>query len=226
MFKKEEKKSLTARRYGLTNLYFDSYNTAFQLNNQENIQIYHKSKLMVGVEKMPFPSILKYFEKFARDLGGTVGSLGIDDDRLVFYNTDSSFKVAPVICYESVFGEFTTGYIKNGANFIAIITNDGWWGDTPGYKQHLIYGALRAIETRRSIARSANTGTSCFINIKGEISQPTNWWEEAVIQQTIELNEEQTFYVKHGNFIGKIASYIFFTMLLFALLIRFKVIKK
>ena len=66
--------------------------------------------------------------------------------------------VAPVICYESIFGEYVGEYIRNGAALIFIITNDGWWRDTPGYKQHLIYGGLRAIETRRSIARSANFG--------------------------------------------------------------------
>ena len=50
----------------------------------------------------------------------------------------------------------------------AIITNDGWWSESQGYKQHLSYAKIRSIETRRSIARSANTGSSAIINKKGE----------------------------------------------------------
>jgi apolipoprotein N-acyltransferase len=107
-----------------------------------------------------------------------------------------------------VFGEFVANYVKNGAELIFIITNDGWWGDSPGYKQHLLYGRLRAIETRRCIARAANTGISCFINEKGDILQATSWWKTAVISASLPLNNELTFYVKHGDYIGRLAVWI------------------
>jgi len=70
-------------------------------------------------------------------------------------------KIAPIICYESVFGEFVTDYVKKGAQALFIITNDGWWKNTNGYKQHLYFASLRAIETRRQVVRAANTGVSC-----------------------------------------------------------------
>ena len=82
--------------------------------------------------------------------------------REVLISSNREIKIAPVICYESVYGEYVTDYIKKGANLIFILTNDAWWGDTQGYKQHASYARIRAIETRRSIARSANTGISCF----------------------------------------------------------------
>jgi apolipoprotein N-acyltransferase len=90
---------------------------------------------------------------------------------------------------------------------IFIITNDGWWGNTPGYKQHLLYGRLRAIETRKWIARSANTGISCFINERGDFSQCTKWWTPAVISEKIGSNKEKTFYVMYGDIIGRFSLY-------------------
>lgn len=202
-FQDGEKPTATARKFYDAQAYFDAYNTAMQVDQSPNVQLYHKSKLVPGVERMPFPAVFKPLEQFAIDLGGTTGSLATQDERIVFTSVDKKRKVAPVICYESVYGEFVGDYIRNGAELIFIITNDGWWENTPGYKQHLHYGRLRAIETRRSIARSANTGISCFINQKGDISQPTEWWVPAVIKGTINANQEKTFYTKFGDYIGK-----------------------
>jgi apolipoprotein N-acyltransferase len=190
----------TARRLMNSEGYYDSYNTAMQLTADSSIQIHHKSKLVVGVEQIPFSGLFGFFEKFAIDLGGASGSLGTQEVPSVF--TSDRAKVAPVICYESVYGEYLTEYINQGAEAIFIMTNDGWWRDTPGYRQHCQYARLRAIETRRPIARSANTGTSCFIDQQGNVHQPTEWWVPAVIKQTIQINDVKTFYVRNGDYIG------------------------
>ena len=124
---------------------------------------------------MPFASILKPLEKFALDMGGSIGSLGVQEESSVFESSIHDIVVAPVICYESIYGEYVSSYILKGAQLIFIMTNDGWWEDTPGYHQLLAYARLRAIENRRSIARSANTGISCFINQRGDILQRTEW---------------------------------------------------
>jgi apolipoprotein N-acyltransferase len=137
-------------------------------------------------------------------MGGTMGSLGIQANRTVFTGNEN-IKVAPVICYESVYGDYVTEYIRNGANFIFIITNDGWWDNTPGHKQHLSYARLRAIETRRCIARSANTGISCFIDETGAITQATNWWEKAVIEAKLKPNDQLTIFVRFGDILSKIS---------------------
>jgi apolipoprotein N-acyltransferase len=68
-----------------------------------------------------------------------------------------------------------------------------------------MYASMRAIETRKPIARAANTGISCFINAKGEISQATAYWTPDVIRETILFNDVQTFYVQHGDYIGRTA---------------------
>jgi apolipoprotein N-acyltransferase len=127
----------------------------------------------------------------------------VQDERTVFFSPDHKVGIAPVICYESIYGEYVSEYVRNGANFIFILTNDGWWGQTPGYRQHLLYGRLRAIETRKAIARAANTGTSCFVNIRGDIQQPTEWWQPAMIKQTIASQNGETFYTRHGDYIAR-----------------------
>lgn len=204
-----EKPSLSARKDSRNDLYYDMYNTALYINLDSTI-IYHKSKLVPGVEKMPFPYIFKLFEGLAIDMGGTVGSLGTQSTRTVFKDRDRNIGIAPVICYESVYGDFVSEYVRNGANLIFIVTNDGWWDDTPGYKQHLQYARLRAIENRRCIARSANTGVSCFIDEFGNISQATPYWQAAVISQNIQPNNTITFFSRFGD----VLSYLSFIVCL------------
>ncbi|HLG03777.1 MAG TPA: apolipoprotein N-acyltransferase [Bacteroidia bacterium] len=216
-----EMPSSTARKYAKANAWYDIFNAAFQVDGRAEIPLYHKSKLVPGVERMPFPKYMKFFEKFAIDMGGSRGSLGIQDERTVFYSPQGT-GIAPVICYESVYGEYVGQYIRNGADFIFIITNDGWWGDTPGYKQHLLYGRLRAIETRKSIARSANTGISCFIDQRGDIHQPLGWWIPGAIRQKITSTSGQTFYTRHGDYLGTIMWWLASGLVLWTILKLFK----
>ncbi|MET4107839.1 apolipoprotein N-acyltransferase [Hymenobacter sp. UYP22] len=175
--------------------YYDIFNAAVRLPGPA--QFYHKSRLVPGVEGVP-----PWLSMFVIDLGGTAGGLGSQEERTVYQTATPALKVAPVICYESIYGDFVNQYAQNGATLIGIITNDGWWSDSPGHLQHLQYATLRAIETRRDVARSANTGISGFINQKGEITQQTGWWVPAVSRATVHLNTELTFYVRHGELLG------------------------
>jgi apolipoprotein N-acyltransferase len=111
--------------------------------------------------------------------------------------------VAPIICYESIWGEYVAKAVSKGAQFIAVITNDGWWGNTSGKDQHLAYAKLRAIETRRWVARSANTGISGFINQRGDVVKKSGWWVSTALEADINLNDELTFYVKYGDYIAQ-----------------------
>ena len=203
IYRSEYDKSTTAR-YGEGVGWYDYFNTALKIDRNYKVGIYHKSKLVPGVEQMPYPQLFKWIENFAIDLGGITGSLGKQEERTVFFN-EKNVGVAPVVCYESVYGAFVAEYIKNGANYIFIITNDGWWGNTPGHKQHLAYAKLRAIETRRSIARAANTGISGFINQKGNIILQNNYWEQDALRAGLMANDKLTFYVKFGDYLGAFA---------------------
>jgi apolipoprotein N-acyltransferase len=214
-----EKLSSTAKKLRESNLYYDSYNAAIQLDSTDYVPFYFKSQLVIGVEKMPYAKYLKFLEGLTIRLGGTFRGWGTQDFRGTFLSPQDSLRIGPIICWESVFGEYVTDYIKNGANFLFVLTNDGWWGDTPGYHQHNAFSCVRAIETRRSIARSANTGISCFINQRGEILKKLGWWKRDSIKGTINSNDKVTFYVRHGDYIARIARF-------FALIVILSVIVK
>ncbi|HTN21915.1 MAG TPA: apolipoprotein N-acyltransferase [Pelobium sp.] len=196
----QNKKTESARFDKQNNLYWDSFNAAVAIENSPKLQFYHKSKLVPGVEKMPFPVLLKVLNPLFEKFGGTTGGYGGQKEPSNLY-ASSGIGVVPAICYESIWGDWIAQSVNKGAQFITVITNDGWWGNTSGKDQHLDYARLRAIENRRWVARSANTGISAFINQRGDIVQKTEWWKDAVIKQDINLNSELTFYTKHQDWI-------------------------
>lgn len=198
----------------------ESHNSALMIDGTSRTEIFHKSKLVVAVEMTPYPAI---FCKIDDMLGGVMGRC-IGQEGINLLNVKGidgqDIPVGSAVCYESVYGEYYTDYIRKGAQAMTIITNDAWWGDTPGYRQHLSYASLRAIETRRAIARCANTGISAIISPFGEILQPTPWWEPAVIQSHIPLRSDITFFVSHGDITGRLCTFLFILLLL-ALGVRF-----
>ena len=218
----ENQATPSARKFSDGPGYYDFFNSALQIDASGKTQVYHKSKLVPGVETMPFSWLLKPLESVAIQLGGTFGSLGKQNERSIFIDKINAIKVAPVICYESIFSEYVTEYVKQGANFIAIITNDGWWGDTPGYKQHFAYAKLRAIETRKPIVRSANTGISCFIDPLGNVTHQTEYWKEAAIFTKIKPNSYQTVFVQFGDVISLLSLIFSFLLIVYLIYLRLK----
>lgn len=192
---------VTARMLDGVQRGFDAYNAAVLVRPDGTFESYRKSKLVPGVELLPFEEYLGPISALALDLGGTTGSLGTQEEREVL-SSGARLKFAPVICYESIYGDHVAEHVRNGAEFLVIMTNDGWWDDSPAYRQHLLYGTLRAIETRRSIARSANTGISCFIDQRGDIHDPTGWWEPDTRRGSVRARADLTFYAAHGDLIG------------------------
>ena len=209
-----EAPSHNARNMG-EGLWVESHNSALMIDGKPQTEIFHKSKLVVAVEMTPYPAL---FCKIDDMLGGVMGRC-VGQDQISLLHAED-IPVGSAVCYESVYGEYYTGYVRKGARAMAIITNDAWWGNTPGYKQHLSYASLRAIETRRAIARCANTGISAIISPCGKILQPTPWWEQAVISGQLPLRDEVTFYVSHGDITGRVCTFIF-VLLLLALAVRF-----
>lgn len=183
--------------------YYEAFNTAMGLDARLQPQLYHKAKLVPGVESLP--SWLGFMGSLFDDFGGISGSLGRSSKAEVFGGSGNPYRPAPIICYESIYSNYATEYVRNGANMFTIITNDGWWGKTPGYQQHMNMARLRAIETRMWVARSANTGISCFISPAGEVLQPQPWDTRAAIKMTLPVNGHHTFYVSHGDWLSRLA---------------------
>lgn len=188
--------SRTAKKIPNGEGYYESYNSA-ALFDSAGVQIYHKSKLVPGVELLP--SFLYFMKPVFEKFGGTTGGYTKDTMARVLNTTNRSFKVAPAICYESVYGDYLASFMQNEANLIAVITNDGWWGNTQGHKQHMNYGRLRAIENRKWVVRSANTGISCFIDPLGNVVQALGWDKEGAMKQDITAFTHKTFFAKNGD---------------------------
>ncbi len=188
-------------------LFYDSFNTSICYNKNKVSGMYHKSRLVPGVEKMPYPKVFKFLEYLVIDLGGTSGSLGVDSTQRAFQTTinHGKIKIGAPICYESIYGELFGNFVKDGAQIMSVITNDAWWQDSPGHKQHFLFSKLRAIETRRYILRAANTGISAFIDPLGEASQETDYGTRTAIKEIVYPNDEITFYVKHGDYLARFA---------------------
>ena len=190
-------------------VWVNSYNSAMQIIPNQEVEVYHKAKLVPGVEIFPYIRYLKPILGDAMlDFGGANSSLGIDKERKVFSNRFNKAKMAPIICYESIYGEYVTDYVKNGANLLAIMTNDSWWDNTEGHKQLLSYARLRAIETRREIVRAANSGISAHINARGDILQDTFYDDKTALLVKANLLEEKSIYTKIGDLISRIAIFV------------------
>ena len=187
-------------------VYVDAFNAAIMIKANQPLQFYNKSKLVPGVESLP--TFLKFMGPIFEKFGGSSGGYGKSDSSSVFHAENSPYFAAPIICYESIYGEYVASYVAKGANILTILTNDGWWGNTPGHKQHLAYARLRAIENRRWVARSANTGISAVIDDKGNILQTKPWDQAASFKYPIPYSEELTFYTKYGDWLYKAVSFL------------------
>jgi apolipoprotein N-acyltransferase len=213
--------SILAREYGLG--WVENHNSAFVTDHTGRYDLFHKSKLVVGTELTPYPKI---FVPIDNKLGGLMGRvIGQKEIATMNYVASDSIVIpfGCAICYESVYPEYCTGYVLKGAKFMTIITNDAWWGNTPGYKQHANYASLRAIELRRDIARCGNTGISGIINQRGEYLSTSNWWQRETLSGQVNTASRKTFFVRHGDLVGRISTFAFlllFSYLIVSLLIR------
>ncbi len=187
------------------NSYYEIGNTALMVSKEKE-DYYIKSKLVPGAEIFPYKNLLPFLNPIVKMLGGSAAGFAQQKERQPFIFNDK--KVAPVICYESIYGEYLQGFFRQGSQALFVLTNDGWWDDTPGYKQHAYYSILRAIEYRKPVVRATNTGSSCFINAKGNVQWSSRYDTKIAHEQDILLNNEHSFYEKTGDFIAWLACVI------------------
>ncbi|MBQ0081602.1 MAG: apolipoprotein N-acyltransferase [Alistipes sp.] len=210
-------KSETSRKIA-DDSYIDYYNSSLLIQNGSPYRIHHKQRLVVGVETLP--KWLRHIRFGEVDLGGTFGQLGLDSRSDLF--ECHGVKVSPAICYEALYGNTMAEFTKNGAGILCVISNDGWWGDTPGYKRLFDLCRLRAIENRRWIARSANTGISGFLNSRGDIEKKLEWDRQGELSMQVPSYDKITFYTKYGDIVGRISMYTAFLCLLYFVAYTYK----
>jgi apolipoprotein N-acyltransferase len=203
--------------------YYETYNGATVLDSSGALSFYHKSMLVPGVETLPW--FLKFIDSWFEKFGGTTAGYARQKERTVL--AAGNYKIAPSICYESIYGDYMRQYIKKDANIICIITNDGWWKNTPGHKQHMSYARLRAIENRTWVARSANTGISCFINPYGEVIDPQPYNTAAAIKHAIVPGKNvKTFFSKNGDLLSKLMTIISILFFIWTVALKVKEVLK
>ena len=178
-----------------------SYNSSFLLNSQgEVLGEYSKTILLAFGEYLPlgesFPALFKLFPytgHFGRGPGPSVLSFPVHGKTL---------QIGPQICYESLFSDFSRGLAQQGADVIINVTNDSWYGPFSEQFQHLYMTLARAIEVRRPLIRSTNTGISSIILADGKILDQSPYsavWSKG-FTVPINLSQEPTFFVQYGSF--------------------------
>ncbi|MBQ0024617.1 MAG: apolipoprotein N-acyltransferase [Bacteroidales bacterium] len=197
--------SRSARLQG--GVWLDSFNTAMITDGREVSSYYFKSKLVPGVEIIPYGNVLTFLGPLVEKFGGSPNTYGTQDEMGVLHGKKQGPSVGAFICYESIYGDFSRMAAKKGAEILAVMTNDGWWGDTPGYHQHFRFAKLRAIENRRDLIHAANTGTSGIINQRGDVVLSTPWWEETSFRSEVNRNTAITPFVRCGDIIGTVAAW-------------------
>ena len=222
LYQQRSAPTILARKYG--DGWRTNHNSAILSGADGHLDIYHKSKLVVGTELTPYPRVFVPIERMLCRMMGVSGLMGHCEgqDKPAALRMADSVRVGCAVCYESVYGGHCAGYVRDGAEFLTVITNDAWWGDTPGYRQHFSYSRLRAIELRRDVARCGNTGLSGFIDQRGDVVEKGPWWERAVLRGEVNLNSGLTFYASHGDWPGRVCVFIAVLVLLASVVMRFK----
>jgi len=178
---------------------YNFFNAAFHIQPDNNTNVYEKGRLVPVVERFPFVEFFNTIDIFGWINWGGLNSYGLGEEATVF-DVDGD-RTPALICYDSVFPGWVNQFVNNDSDFITIITNDGWWGDSNGHVQHFAYARLRAIEQRRWIARSANNGISGIISPDGKVQLETEYWTENAFTYQIYQSDKLTFYGRFGDWL-------------------------
>jgi len=206
IYERDEVTPRTAKEVPETGERYESFNAAVLFNpHSDEYTWYGKIVLVPFVEKIPFGDLFEFAVKIRRSIGVGGWDVGPDTTLFPFYDNDDRLRsFGTVICYESVYPGFVRHFTNKGADFLVVITNDSWWGRTPGPRQHLQMSVFRAIENRRAIARAANGGISAFLDPYGRILHETDLFTQTQIVFEIPVSGQLTFYARHGDVFSKL----------------------
>lgn len=178
------------------------FNSAVLINESgKKVSQYDKIYLLPFGEKVPLPESIEWI------IPTMVGrfSSGVEYDLLPFGDA----KAGVMICFESHFPSLSREYVRNGADFLVEMTNDGYLGNTPVLRQHLASAVFRAVETNRPVLRVTNVGVTAYVNERGEVLDEAPVYEEATRTWSVSKSDgKQTFYVKYGEWFAWLCSIV------------------
>lgn len=197
-------------------MYYVSYNSILLFSPQSfQVQKYGKMKLVPFGEKVPFVESLPFLGDLIKWQVG-ISSWNVGREQVVFDFVEGvQLKVGGVICIESIYPDFVAGFVQKGANIIAVVTNDSWYGYSSGPFQHKEIAALRAIENRRFVVRAANGGISAIIDPLGRTVQQTKLFERDVLIGDAGINNSLTIYSRFPLVIPLTCSLVSIVVILF-----------
>ncbi len=208
--------------------YGRDYNAAVLLSGAtQQMQIYRKVHLVPFGEYIP---LRHSFPLFAAVAGKWVpGDFDAGKDYTVFRLTNSDVRVAPLVCFEDTVGDLVRQFVLRGAGLLVDVTNDAWFLQSAGSRQHLANAIFRCVETRRPMVRAANTGVTCFVNEFGRVTQilqdeTGSTFTEGVLTGEIKVptGSELTFYTQHGELFSKLCAGISLTAIIAMILVRWR----
>ena len=175
------------------------HNSAFVVDKELKIRgRFDKTHLVPFGEYVPWPfgAVVRQFIPLGTTTPGNhLNPIDIDV-------SGHALRIGITVCYEGVFPEVSRTLANNGANFMANLTDDRWYGVSGMATQHLLMYALRAVETGRPVARSTNTGISAWIDVHGGVHKKTAMYEEALVVDDLPLKNIDTIYLKLGDWLA------------------------
>jgi apolipoprotein N-acyltransferase len=183
-----------------------TYNAVFLIRPRSwDIDRYCKMRLVPFSEHVPWADRFPALRRLAFSVRSDMGDYSTGDSTGVFrarFEDGRAASFSPLICFESVFPGLAARCAVEGAQFLVVITNDGWFGDTSGPRQHAAIASLRAVENRRWVARCANTGISEFVDPAGRVVSKTAFDREAVLTGSVIPRSDRTFFSRHPDWFG------------------------
>ncbi|AAM72725.1 MAG TPA: apolipoprotein N-acyltransferase [Chlorobaculum sp.] len=183
---------------------YAAYNASMLLHPAGGpVQIYRKMRLVPFGERVPYSEYFPWLERLSFSMSGISSwAKGREATVMHFTSRDGQpVRMANIICYESIFPGQVSTFVRRGAQFLTLVTNDGWYGTSYGPWQHAAIDRLRCIENRRAMARCANTGVTLFYDICGRSYAETPWWQQSVLTADVPLESRITFYTAHPDLV-------------------------
>lgn len=215
----------TARWLPHARAFFEGYNAATLIRPYEPLgPVYHKVRLVPYAERVPHAEVFSFLVDAVRWSVG-LGSWGKGTDQIVYTlptRSGTDVRFAGMICYELVYPSYVRTFVRSGAQFLIVISNDSWWGNTSGARQLAAYTRLRAVETRRWIVRCANGGISGIIDPAGRIYNETELFTKASFSGSLKALDGETVYVRYGDVVGTGSLAVFLAGFAGALITRWR----
>ncbi len=199
--------------------YYATYNAIYLFSpDTRAIQRYGKMKLVPFGERVPFVDQFPFLGNIIKWGVGITG-WNVGKDTILFKIKDKDInqglsnaaendtvKIDGLVCYESIYPLFVSEFVRKGAQFITVVTNDSWYGNSSGPYQHKEMSVLRAVENRRSVIRAANGGISCIIDPLGRTIIHSEMFTKTFLVGNVILQNNETFYTKHAYLVPVLSS--------------------